>query len=161
MFTQDTKKKYTLFICKANVWRSQMAEGLYNNIYWAWKALSLAGCEARKDAYIWKPAGSIQDFMMNYAQIDISNQKIQYLSDISENDINEIEEIIFLYDPIQESWCDLECLRDNLSPYNYFKNKNISIRIFPIPDPFEQWEMLYESIYTSIKFIINSLSDKV
>lgn len=157
MFTQDTRKKYTLFICKANVWRSQMAEGIYNHIHWKWMALSLAGCEARKDTYAWKPAGSIQDFMISYAWIDISNQKICYLSDLSENKISEIEKIIFLYDPTKEILCESECMKNELSPYEYFRHRNIHIQIFPIPDPFEEWEMWYGPIYRSINSLISSL----
>ncbi len=157
MFTQDHKKKYILFICKANVWRSQMAEWLYNNLYGTWKALSLAGCEARKGTYEWKPARSIQDFMLNYAWIDISNQKVHYISDLSESDISEIEEIIFLYDPTKETSCDPECLKNGFPPYDYFRNRDICTRIFPVPDPFEQWEMWFESIYISINSLIHSL----
>ena len=157
MFTQDHRQKHILFICKANVWRSQIAEWLYNHIRWERIPLSIAGCEARKDRYVWKPAGSIQDFMMTYAWINISKQKIQYLTDLSEDQISDIEEVIFLYDPTKETLCESECMKDGLSPYVYFRNRNIFTRIFPVPDPFEEWEASYESIYLSIKSIIHSL----
>lgn len=157
MFTQDPKKKYILFICKANVWRSQIAEGLYNHLHWTWKALSLAGCEARKEKYHWKPSESIIDFMKEYSWIDISNQRIRYLSDVSELILSNIEEVIFLYDPTEYAWCDLECMKDGYSPYEYFLSQNTSIQKYAIPDPFEvgyDWyRMIYDEIYSSIKNI--------
>lgn len=95
--------------------------------------------------------------MISYAGIDMSSQKIQYLSDLSLDEINTIEEVIFLYDPTQETICEGECMRDGRSPYEYFKNRGISLRIFPVADPFLGGENTYESIYASIDSLVRTL----
>lgn len=120
-------------------------------------AFSLAWCEDRKEKYHWKPSESIIDFMKEYSWIDLSEQKILYLCDISEEILSNIEEVIFLYDPTQEKWCDAECMKNKNTPYEYFIKTNISIRIFPIPDPFERWEAWYVLIYNTINSLVASL----
>jgi len=146
-----------LFICRANVWRSQMAEAIYNHIHWNWKAISIAGCEARKEKYHSKPADSIIDFMKEHSWLDISDQSIKYLSEIPEQILLNIEKVIFLYDPIEYKLCELECMKDGYSPYEYFLSQNTSIQKYAIPDPFEvgysRYGMICDEIYSIIKNI--------
>ncbi len=146
-----------LFICKANVWRSQIAEAFYNNKYWKWASTSIAWCEARKEKYKWIPETSIVDFMLNNYSISMNWQSIKYLSDIEEF-IEKIDEIIYLYNPNKKDFCNGECEYKNQSPINFFLSIQVPIRIYEITDPFSAKSTEYKKIYQSIYSIIDKLT---
>jgi len=89
--------------------------------------------------------------------LDISDQSIKYLSEIPEQILLNIEKVIFLYDPIEYKLCELECMKDGYSPYEYFLSQNTSIQKYAIPDPFEvgysRYGMICDEIYSIIKNI--------
>jgi protein-tyrosine-phosphatase len=156
---QQNKKEnnwLVLFICKANVWRSQIAEWIYNKIHWGW-SISLAWNEARKRKYKSKPLKDIVHFLKLRKSLDISNQRISYLKDIPDNILSKIRIVYFLYDPNNESSCDNPCKKDWLSPYVYFKKVRVPIFIYPIDDPFDIWKGWYNFIYQEIYNLISNL----
>ena len=147
-----------LFVCKANVGRSQIAEWLYNsNANKKSTALSIAWCEARKEKYFEKPAETIVSFMKNKQWIDISSQKINYISDFSKEVFDKVNRVIYLYNPEKSLSCDLDCRIDNMSPFQYLKEKWFQIQISPVEDPYETWEKWYEGIVYRIHEIISKL----
>ena len=126
----------TLFICKANVWRSQIAEWFYNNYSQNTKSISLAWVEAKKEKYNWKPSTEIIDLMQNKG-IDVSNQTINYIKDFIDKVLLGVDKIIFLYKPDVNDKIDDECKIDWISPYEYIKLKfNWDLFIYNIEDPF-------------------------
>ena len=145
-----------LFICKANVWRSQIAEWIYNQLHWSW-AFSLAWSQARKRKYKSKPLKDIVEFLKVKKSLDITGQKIKYLNDLPEDIINSIWIIYFLYDPSQEKDCENPCKINWNSPYQFFKKLGIPIVIHTIPDPFDTWKEWYESIYATIFDLVSKI----
>ncbi len=148
---------FPLFICKANVGRSQIAEWLFNDIHGFWGSLSIAWSEARKDKYLWIPDKTIINFLQEVYWVDICMQKIKYLSDLKSSHLVQITLVIFLYNPLIETFCDDLCKINGLTPYEYFKKKNMPIFIYPVTDPFEIWISWYQKISEEIKIIIGNL----
>lgn len=147
-----------LFVCKANVGRSQIAEWLYNNQnYNTSIAISIAWSEARKEKYNGQPAEEIVSFLKNYRWIDISHQSIKYVTDINQWVLAHISKIIFLYDPVENKECDDACKIAKDTPYEYFKNRWFCIQINPVPDPYETWKRWYQGITNRIQEIIAKL----
>lgn len=146
-----------IFICKANVWRSQIAEWIFNHRYGAGTSISIAGCEARKEKYWWVPDTWVSTVLQEYKWVDISNQKIKYLSDITSQQLSDYNLVVFLFDPSQDSSCDYDCKKDWISPYEYLSKLDSSIRIHPITDPFEVWVKEYRRIIDEIDIIIENL----
>lgn len=70
--------KRILFICQANVARSQMAEGFYNSFTHTNEAMS-AGVEDFAEKYHFRPTREIVDVMAEKG-IDISEQRITVLT---------------------------------------------------------------------------------
>jgi len=89
--------------------------------------------------------------------IDISMQKIKYLSDLSSLELNKITTVVFLYNPTNDSVCDNLCKVNWLSPYEYFTRKNLSIIIHSVADPFEVWIWWYKQIIDQIQVIVDGL----
>lgn len=148
---------YTLFICRANVWRSQIAEWLYRKHYDD-NVISIAGAEAKKEKYHGRPLPAIVDFLDKNWGIDISSQSISYLSDIPLYILRSIRSIYFLYDPRIETDCDIACKLEGMSPYDYFEKQGMDIIITPIEDPFDGWVARYDHIAREIHTLITSLS---
>ena len=147
----------TIFICKANVQRSQVAQWLYNHFSKKSKAISCAWAEARKEKYNFKPEKVITEILKN-DWIDISNQEINYISDFNINDLKKLKNIIFLFDPIHETNTEKECLVNWLSPYEFFKNNNIwEIIINEIKDPYKLSIEETKRIYNEINDFVKSL----
>lgn len=147
-----------LFVCKANVGRSQIAEWLYNsNMSSKLTAISIAWSEARKIKYFEKPAEAIITFMKNNQWIDISHQRINYITDFSKEVLNKINRVIYLYDPEINLSCDLDCNIHDVSPFEYLKRKGYPIQISPVEDPYETWEKWYQWIVNRIQEIISKL----
>ncbi len=157
MLRQDLENNWLiLFICKANVWRSQIAEWIYNKVHSGW-SISLAWNQARKRKYRSKPLKDITDFLKLQKSLDITAHKIHYLKDIPDDILNKVKIVYFLYDPTHEGNCDNSCKKNWYSPYLYFKELWLPISIYPIPDPFDTWEEWYELIYKNIFDLVSNL----
>lgn len=150
-----------IFICKANVGRSQIAEWIYNSIYWSWSSISFAGSEARKEKYLWFPDTWVSKILKEYKWVDISSQKIQYLSDININQIQDFDVIVFLYDPKNEAICDDKCKLYGKTPYEYIKTLDMPIVINPIKDPFEVGSDKYKMVIDEIENFIYNFSFQI
>ncbi|MDD2870961.1 MAG: hypothetical protein PHS49_03140 [Candidatus Gracilibacteria bacterium] len=145
----------TLFVCKANVQRSQVAEGLYNSYSKVSKSISCAGVEARKEKYNGKPEKIITSILLEDG-IDLSKQNINYITDFNLNELNKLKRVIFLFNPINEKIIDKECLINGESVYEYFRNKlYIEIIIHEIQDPyklsFDKTVQIYKQLNDFIK----------
>lgn len=154
-----------LFICQWNVNRSQIAEGFYNHRYWTGASISIAGSRDRVEKYGWKPRSDIVEYMMKYYQIDISQSRIQFLCDLTDDVLWRVKRVIFFYNPVTIPWindikCDPRCLKDGMSPYDFFVKKNVPIEIYHINRlqdgegdvSSEIWNMI-----KSVKTVVNSL----
>ncbi|MDD3145449.1 MAG: hypothetical protein PHV23_05050 [Candidatus Gracilibacteria bacterium] len=149
--------KKILFICKANVGRSQIAEAVYNNYTKSNKAISIAGCEDRKEKYNGKPSIKITDFIIKKG-IDMLNQNINFITDFHIKDIENIEKVIFLYNPIKENIIDRNCMINGISPYKYFlKNFPDKITILDIKDPYNLGLNEIEDIYLDIDNLVKKI----
>ncbi|MBC7503530.1 hypothetical protein H7169_01015 [Candidatus Gracilibacteria bacterium] len=146
-----------IFICKANVGRSQIAEGIFNHIYGLGVAISIAGLEARKEKYIGAPDIGISDVLKEYKGVDISTQKIKYLKDMSIQELHCFNIVVFLFDPVKEGGCDEECRLGGATPYEYFKTLSIPIFINPVIDPFDLGKEGYKGIIDDIEKLIKEL----
>jgi arsenate reductase (thioredoxin) len=75
------EEKYeVLFICAANVGRSQMAEGFYNFYLESKNAISAAGIQRVSEKYNGRPHPDITEVMAEEG-IDISNQSIDFVTE--------------------------------------------------------------------------------
>lgn len=147
----------TLFICKANVQRSQVAEWLYNHYSKNSKSISCAWVEARKEKYNWKPEKLITSILLERG-VDISKQNINYITDFKQEELEKIKKVIFLFNPINENTIDSECLIKWIWVYKYLKNKeNIEIIIHEIKDPYNLWLDETIKIYKELENFIKNL----
>lgn len=169
--------KKILFLCSANVGRSQIAQWYYNHLSKWCFSQSAALVEDRinlraisKDknieeinnriiSYWWKPDKSIIQIMKD-DWIDISNQRIKLLNSLSYDEISSFDKIIILFNPVSIEANSYEFDIDWINPYQYlinnFKNK---IGIFEIKDPF--WQNISDliDIRNEIKkLVINLMS---
>lgn len=148
----------TLFVCKANVQRSQVAEWLYNSYSKVSKSISCAWVEARKEKYNWKPEKIITSILLE-DWIDLSKQNINYITDFNLNELNKLKRVIFLFNPINEKIIDKECLINWESVYEYFRNKlYIEIIIHEIQDPYKLSFDKTVQIYKQLNYFIKKLN---
>ncbi len=105
-----------LFICSANVGRSQIAEGFYNYYSGGKKSISAAAIEDKREKYNNRPHPDIIKVMREKG-IDISNQKIKL---VNHQIIKNAKRIIVL--------CDIK-----KCPMFLKKNKKIQIVFFEDP----------------------------
>lgn len=119
-----------LFVCQANVGRSQMAEAFYNFHTNSSNATS-AGVEDFRDKYQHKPTQEIIETMLEKG-IDISNQRIDYLKPDLLSDVDQVvvlcsrdlcpefllegEKVIFreIEDPHQQDGKTIQKIRDQI-----------------------------------------------
>jgi protein-tyrosine-phosphatase len=122
-----------LFLCSANVWRSQMAEGYCNYFTNSSIWTSAALIEDRMEKYAFSPAKEIIN-AMKQDWIDISHQKIKLLN----REMCELaDKIILLFDPVDKV-SEFEIEWKNAVDFlieNYFSKLIIS----PVQDPFWEW----------------------
>jgi len=143
----------TLFICSANVWRSQMAEWYYNYFTNSNNAASAALIEARRKKYDNKPADSIVNIMRE-DWIDISSQKVKLLT----KEICDDSDIIILL--LTPNWEQDSGFTINWEKPTKFILKNYSnkIQIRAVKDPFLETNDKLRDIRDEIKsFVYNSL----
>jgi protein-tyrosine-phosphatase len=146
------------FVYLANVWRSQKAEGLYNNIHWEWASFSCAWWEARKTSilYNWKPAESIIELMKNQAWIDISHQRIKYLSDLWVDILTRVNRVAFLVKEPEKMICEVDCRYNWLTPYEYLKSHGFIISAHEIIDPNLTSQTDWVKFFESIKDVVEN-----
>ncbi len=142
-----------IFVCKANVWRSQIAEWIAK-YFWI-KSTSCAWVEARKEKYFNKPDKQIIEILKKEYNIDISNQNIKYPEDIKELFIPE-NKIIFFFNPKNISQVDKEVLIENKPLWKYLREKWIKYEIYKIEDPADKSKKFKEEV---IKKIYNFIKD--
>lgn len=146
-----------MFVCIANVWRSQVAEWIYNFYSKNIKAISCAWAEAKKEKYNSKPDSEIVEILLQN-WINISEQKINYITDFNKEELNNIKKVIFLYNPDNKSNINKDCLIHWMSVYEYFLNKkNVEIIINEINDPYWLWINDKINIYNEINIFVKSL----
>ena len=144
-----------LFICWANVWRSQTAEWFAKNL---WKdVISCASVEARKEKYNYHPEKDVTDIMLKSYNIDISNQDIFYPRNLIHL-LDKIENIYFLFNPKDvKKEIDKEVLVDNIAIWKYFDKIWKNYEIYPIKDPDWENRKSIEKIVNEIKVVVNQI----
>jgi len=121
-----------LFVCWANVWRSQLAEGFAKKL---WKnVISCASVEARKEKYKNKPDEVVTEIIRKEYNIDISNQVVFYPNDILKY-LNKINNIYFLFNPKDVNKVDNEVLINWKTLWEYLDSIWKKYFIYDIEDP--------------------------
>lgn len=150
--------KTVLFVCEANARRSQIAEWLYNHQYKGRSfAKSIAGSKARKKEHNGKTAQDIAFYIKNSRWIDITQQNISYITDLSEEELPCIDKVIFLYNPVKEDYCEEICKINGQTPYHYFKENWRDIQIIPVLIPDEIWIIEFQKVIDKIQEIISEI----
>ena len=143
-----------LFVCWANVWRSQVAEWFAKKI---WKdVISCASVEARKDMYFNKPEKVITSIVLDKYNIDISNQEVFYPNDILKY-LDKVNNIYFLFDPKKSREPDVETLINWEPLWDYLNSIWKKYNIYEIEDPDEKDEGTIEKIVVDIDKYVNKL----
>ena len=146
-----------LFVCRANVWRSQVAEWFAKKL---WKdVISCASVEARKCMYFNKPEKVITNIVLNKYNIDISNQEVFYPNDIIKY-LDKLKNIYFLFDPKKAKESDVETLIDWVTLWDYLDSLWKEYNIFEIEDPDEKDEKTIERIVNQIDLLIKDIYKK-
>ena len=143
-----------LFICRANVWRSQCAEWFAKKF--KKDVISCASVEARKEKYFYKPEKVITDIILNKYNIDISKQEIYYPLDILK-DIDNLENIYFLFDPKKAKKSDKEVLIKWKTLWEYFDSIWKEYSIYEIEDPDAKDNSTIVKIVDDINLVINKI----
>jgi arsenate reductase (thioredoxin) len=129
--------KKILFVCQANVGRSQMAEGFYNFLTQSKNAIS-AGAEDFAKKYNYRPTPEIIEAIAEKG-IDISGQRIKFLTpDVCDD----VERIVVLCD---KQFC----------PTFLLNNPKVIFR--EVTDPFGQKTELICQIRDEIEIIVKAL----
>jgi len=143
-----------LFVCWANVWRSQVAEWFAKKL---WKnVLSCAWVEARKEKYFNKPEKVVTSILLEDYNIDISNQEVFYPKDIK-NNINDINNIYFLFDPKKSQEPDKDNLINWLTFWDYLDSIWRNYIIYEIEDPDAKDINTIKSIVDDLYNLINKI----
>ena len=143
-----------LFICWANVWRSQVAEAFAKKL---WKnIISCASVEARKEKYNNKPEKIVTKIMLEDYNIDIKNQVIFYPKDI-EKFLNKIQNIYFLFDPKKAKNSDKETLINWKTIWDFFNSIWKKYYIYEIEDPDGKDIKNIKKIINDIDILVNKI----
>ncbi|EKD44717.1 MAG: hypothetical protein ACD_71C00032G0005 [uncultured bacterium (gcode 4)] len=141
-----------LFLCSANVWRSQMDEGYYNYFTSLLNWVSAALIEDRREKYNYSPSWEIIDIMQQEG-IDISKQTVKLLD---KGMCEESEKIVLLLDPSDKK---SEFKIDGHDAIDFLMNTYYNkISVFPIKDPFWEWANNKILIRDQIKEFIKTLT---
>lgn len=143
----------TLFICSANIWRSQIAEWYYNHFTRSHNWSSAALIEDRREKYNFKPAESIVEIMKE-DWIDISSQEVSLLT---KEACDEVDRIIILLDIDEEQDSDFTINWENPRQFlwKYYRNKCI---IRKVQDPFWETDYILKNIRNEIKKLVQQMS---
>lgn len=143
-----------LFVCWANVGRSQVAEWFARK-FWK-KIISCASVEARKEMYSFKPEKVITEILFKKYNIDISKQEVFYPSDII-NNIEKVDNIYFLFDPKKAKKSDEETLINWKTLWEYLDSVWKNYNIYEIEDPDEKDEKVVEDIVYQLYDLVNKI----
>jgi protein-tyrosine-phosphatase len=127
----------TLFICQANIGRSQMAEAFYNFHTGTRDAIS-AGAEDFREKYFHRPTAEIINAMIEKG-IDIAQQRIDFLD---EKMIQDVDRVVVL------------CSK-NFCPDFLLNSEKVLFR--EVQDPHEQSEASIRQIRDQIEKIVLEL----
>ena len=141
-----------LFVCWANVWRSQVAEWFAKNI--GKDVLSCASVEARKEKYNYKPEKVVTNIMRDKYNINIENQVVYYPNDIKKY-LSKIENIYFLFDPNKVDSIDKDVLIDWRNFWEYLDYIWKKYFIYEIEDPDKKDLWVIESIVDELNVLVN------
>lgn len=103
------------------------------------------------------PAEAIVSLMRDYGWIDISSQRIKYLSDILENTLARVRKVIFLFDPNEEWICEEACKLNWFTPFAFLQRRSFPIEISKIPDPYNETQDRWTHIYDRIFDLVSQL----
>jgi len=145
-----------LFVCWANVQRSQMAQAFAKKM-WI-DAISCASIEDKREKYLNKPEKTVTKLMKENFDLDISNQEVSYPNEILDK-LDQIENIYFLYDPKEARIPDEKLLVDWKSFWKYLDFVWKKYEIHKIKDPDEDVntaDSMLEIVY-DIEKLINKL----
>lgn len=143
-----------LFVCRANVWRSQVAEWFAKKL---WKnVISCASVEARKDKYFNKPEKVITSIVKEKYNIDISNQEVFYPNDIF-NNIDDIKNIYILFDPEKSKKSDKDTLINWEPLRKYLNSIWKEYKVYEIEDPDAKDEKTIEVIVNKLYNLVNNI----
>ncbi len=146
-----------LYICWANVGRSQVAEWFAKNL---WKdVISCASVEARKEKYFNKPEKEITEILYEKFWIDISEQRVYYPEDILEY-LDNIENIYFLFDPKKVEKVDLDVLINWKTFWEYLDSIWRKYFIYEVEDPDKKDKNTIIWIVNKINIIIKEIYKK-
>lgn len=151
--------KKVLFVCKSNANRSQIAEYFLNEKYWEWTSLSIAWCSDKRGEFDWKINPEVGQWMRDRYWADISQKRIQFLSEISEEVLNTVKKIVFLYDrydPHADTKCPEVCKKDWMTPYKYLSSRWFEIQEHPLPRAHNGFEDFLE-VSRKIKILVDAL----
>lgn len=149
-----------LVACKANVWRSQMAEAYINFLAGNKIAISAALLQDRKEKYNNKPAQDIVELMQE-EWINMNGQYIKTLADLSVETLDSVETIL-LFDTSMKDNPEIE--RDfNLQGMNWYEYLQLKyadkIIDADLEDPYQQdlnkSRIIRNEIKKTIKNILN------
>jgi len=132
------KQFEVLFVCSANVGRSQMAEGYYNALTGGKSAIS-AGIDDFREKYKGKPAPEIVAAMQADG-VDISKQKVKQLT---RDMLAQAKKIVVL------------CQKDECPDFLLIHEK---VEFVTISDPYEKGKKEVASIRDSVKKIAQNLA---
>ncbi len=141
----------TLFVCSANVWRSQMAEWYFNHFSFSDNWCSAALIEDRREKYNHKPAPSVID-VMKEDRVDISSQQIKLLS----KDVCDKSDRIILLNSNMDQ--ESEFMLDWKDPAEFLlENYDDKIQTKEIQDPYWKSDDKIKTIRDEIKSFVLSL----
>lgn len=140
-----------LFLCAANVWRSQMAEWYYNALTKTEHATSAALLEDRRNKYNHKPTQEIQNTMMQ-DRVDISSHSIQLLN----RELCEQADIIVIFLELDDVSSEFRI--ESIDAVKFLKQfYSEKLIYYPIADPYEANEEYMLFIRNRIKAFIKTL----
>ena len=140
-----------LFLCSANVWRSQMGEWYYNYFSNSKNWFSAALVEDRREKYWHSPAIEIAKLMLQ-DWIDISEQKVKLLN----KEMCEAADKVILFLNPEDIKSEFQIEWKNATDFlmNNYADKLI---IFQIHDPFWEWIEKQYMIKEQIKEIAKNI----
>jgi len=147
-----------LFICKANVGRSQIAEWFMKNL-WI-NAISCASFEARKNDYKNSPDFEISEILKKEFWINIFSQNISYPDDIIDK-INSVKKIVFFFDPKKKlKNPDKSVLINWITFWDFLDKNKINYEIHEVKDPFEKGVKEKKRVIIEICKMVRELKDE-
>ena len=141
-----------LFLCSANVWRSQIAQAIFENMYWRGTAMSAALHEDKVDKYLWKPDTAVLN-VLRQNSIDHKHLKISL---VTKEMLRQAKEIIVLCHVCERN---SELKIEEQYAFEYVsKNFSEKIRYYEVSDPYGRENML-DDVFKSIFHFIHNMEN--